>query len=137
MSDELVKRVLSEPDVKVDRLATLVIGCAIEVHRHLGPGYSEEVYEESLCEELRLSGIPFQRQASFAVNYKGKKVGEGRLDLLVGGCLVVELKAVTALAPVHSAQAKSYLKATNLQLALLINFNVPILKEGIKRIVLS
>ncbi len=117
MSDELVKRVLSEPSEEVDRFAALVIGCAIEVHRHLGPGYNEEVYEESLCEELRISGIPFQRQPSFAVNYKGKKVGEGRLDLLVGECLVVELKAVSALAPVHSAQAKSYLKATGLQLA--------------------
>src|SRR5581483_3797457 len=120
MSDKLVERVLSEPSEEVDRLATLVIGCAIEVHRHLGPGYIEEVYEEALCEELRLSKIPFQRQAAFAIHYKGKKVGEGRLDLLVGGQLIVELKAVTAIAPVHQAQAKSYLKATSLQLALLI-----------------
>ena len=137
MSEEAKERKLNEPSEEVDRLATLVIGCAIEVHRHLGPGYVEEVYEEALCEELRLSRILFQQQAPFAVHYKGKKVGEGRLDLLVGGQLLVELKAVTALAPVHHAQAKSYLKATSLQLALLINFNVPILKEGVKRIVLS
>jgi GxxExxY protein len=87
--------------------------------------------------ELNLRGIPFERQKSMGVDYKGHPVGEGRLDLLVDGCLIVELKAVEALAPIHTAQVLSYLKATRLPLGLLINFNVPVLKSGIKRIVLS
>jgi len=126
-----------EPPPEIDRLATAVIGCAIEVHRHLGPGYLEDVYEEALCEELRLRGIPFKRQPSISVSYKGKRVGQGRLDLLVDDKLIVELKAVSAIAPVHSAQVMSYLKATNLILGLLINFNVALLKKGITRIINS
>jgi GxxExxY protein len=137
MSDGLVKRILAEPPSAVDQLANSVIGCAIEVHRQLGPGYTEDVYEEARCAELRLNNLPFQRQLVFAVQYKGNKVGEGNLDLLAGEQLTVELKAVTALATVPQAQAKSYLKATGLKLALLINLNVPVLKEGIKRIILS
>jgi GxxExxY protein len=137
MSDTSEKSVLPEPSAEVDRLANLVIGCAIEVHRHLGPGYTEDVYEEALCQELQLNTIAFQRQRSIAVFYKGKRVGEGRLDLLVADCLIVELKAVSALAPVHTAQVKAYLKATGLQLGLLINFNIALLREGIKRSILS
>jgi len=123
---------MSEPSAELDRLANAVIGAAIEVHRVLGP-----VYEEALAVELELRGIPFARQIPAAVDYKGHAVGEGRLDLLVGGKLVVELKAVEALAPIHSAQVISYLKATGHELGLLINFNVALLKEGIRRIVLS
>ena len=126
-----------EPDQQVDDVARRVIGAAIEVHRHLGPGYLERVYEEALAVELGLRGIPFERQRSFALDYKGHAVGEGRLDLLVDGCLAVELKAVDALAPIHKAQLISYLKATGLHLGLLINFSVPVLKQGIKRVVLS
>ena len=126
-----------EPDKKTDELAYAVIGAAIEVHRVLGPGFLESVYEEALCVELELRGIPYSRQHVVAVNYKGRAVGEGRLDLLVGGELVVEIKAVDALAPIHSAQDISYLKATGHELGLLMNFNVPILKDAIKRIVLS
>src|SRR5512134_2947555 len=99
---------LDEPGAKLDQLAHAVIGAAIEVHRLLGPGYVEAVYEEALCVELRLRGIPFMRQVTVPVDYKGHPVGEGRLDLLVGDLLVVELKAVEALAPVHSAQVISY-----------------------------
>ena len=128
---------LDEPDAKLDQLAHAVIGAAIEVHRLLGPGYVEAVYEEALCVELRLRKILFTRQVAVAVDYKGHPVGEGRLDLLVGDLLTVELKAVEALAPVHSAQVISYLKATNRKLGLLINFNVPLLKHGIKRLILS
>lgn len=128
---------MSEPSAELDRLANAVIGAAIEVHRVLGPGYVESVYEEALAVELELRGIPFARQIPAAVDYKGHAVGEGRLDLLVGGKLVVELKAVEALAPIHSAQVISYLKATGHELGLLINFNVALLKEGIRRIVLS
>ena len=126
-----------EPGAELDQLAHGVIGAAIEVHRLLGPGFLESVYEEALCVELKLRGIPFTRQAALGVDYKGHAVGEGRLDLLVGDALVVELKAVDALAPIHSAQLLSYLKATGYQLGLLINFNVPVLRNGIKRVVLS
>ncbi len=126
-----------EPPPEIDRLAKALIGCAIEVHRHLGPGYLEEVYEEALCEELRLQGIPFKRQHPISVLYKGKPVGQGRLDLLVDDKLIVELKAVSAIAPVHSAQVMSYLKATSLILGLLINFNVSLLRDGITRIINS
>ena len=124
------------PGIEVDRLARAALGAAIEVHRLLGLGYLESVYEEALVIEFRLRAIPFERQVPFALDYKGNPVGEGRLDFLVGGVLVVEIKAVEALAPIHTAQALSYLKATGLHLALLINFNVPVLKDGIKRVAL-
>ena len=123
-------------DQRVEEAATKVIGAAIEVHKILGPGYLESVYEEALAVELSLRDITFSRQLTFALDYKGHKIGEGRMDFLMDGCLVVELKAVEALAPIHTAQAISYLKATKHRLALLINFNVPVLKDGIKRVAL-
>src|SRR5258706_7366009 len=126
-----------EPEEGLDRLAHLVIGAAIEVHRILGPGFLESVYEEALCVELGLRGVRYEKQVPVAVDYKGSSVGESRLDLLVEGVLIVELKAVEAFAPIQTAQVISYLKATGRKLGLLINFNVSILKEGIKRIVLS
>jgi len=128
---------MKEPSPKLDQLAHEVIGAAIEVHRTLGPGYLESVYEEALAIELALRGIPFTRQVVIAVDYKGHSVGESRLDLLVGGQLVTELKAVEALAPIHSAQVISYLKTTGHPLGLLINFNVCFLKDGVKRVVLT
>jgi GxxExxY protein len=123
-------------DAKVEEVANKVIGAAIEVHRHLGPGYLESVYEEAVAVELSLRDIAYTRQTVFGVDYKGHAVGMGRLDLLVDGCLPVELKAVEALAPIHIAQLLSYLKATKYRLSLLINFNVPVLKDGIKRVIL-
>jgi GxxExxY protein len=126
-----------EPDKEVDDLARQVIGAAIEVHRHLGPGYLESVYEEALAIELDLRGLPFERQKPIGVDYKGHVVGQGRLDLLVGDRLIVELKAVDTFAPIHRAQVISYLKATGLHLGLLINFNVQLLRDGVQRIVLS
>jgi GxxExxY protein len=127
----------SEPSKEVDDLARKVIGAAIEVHRALGPGYIESVYEEALAYEIGLNNIPYERQVKVKVAYKGYPVGEGRLDLLVAKLLPVELKAVEAFAPIHQAQLLSYLKMTGLQLGLLINFNVPLLKQGIKRVILS
>ncbi|MGD0139148.1 MAG: GxxExxY protein [Tepidisphaeraceae bacterium] len=127
----------TEPDEELDRLAHEVIGAAIEVHRILGPGFLESIYEEALCVELKLRAIPFQRQVTVRVVYKGVAIGQGRLDLLVHGKLIVEIKTVETLAPIHTAQSISYLKATGHQLALLINFNAAILKDGIKRIILS
>src|ERR1700690_1114794 len=125
---------MSEPGQVLDELAHDVIGAAIEVHRALGPGYTENVYEEALCIEIAHKNISFERQVKIAVNYKGQKVGEGGLDLLIAKVLLVELKAVEMLAPIHQAQLLSYLKMTHLKLGLLINFNVPILKQGIKRV---
>lgn len=128
---------MKEPEKHLDELAHLVIGAAIEVHRRLGPGYLESVYEEALAVEFKLQDIPFERQSRFALDYKGHPVGESRLDLLIGGCLVVEIKAVEQLVPIHHAQVISYLKATGLTLGLLINFNAQVLKGGIKRVILS
>lgn len=128
---------MREPDSKLDQFAHAVIGAAFEVHRVLGPGFLESVYEEALAVELDLRGIEFRRQVPVAVGYKGRAVGEARLDCLVENLLIVELKAVDELAPIHQAQVISYLKATGHHLALLINFNVPVLRDGIKRIVLS
>jgi len=124
-----------EPSAELDDLAHRVIGAAIEVHRLLGPGFLESVYEEALCMELELRGIRCARQVPISVTYKGERVGEARLDLLVDHSLVVELKAVESIAPIHWAQVLSYLKATRLRLGLLINFNVSVLQRGIKRVV--
>ena len=126
-----------EPSKEIDEIASKVIGAALEVHRALGPGYLESIYEEALSVEFGLQAIPFKRQVSFCLQYKEMEIGEGRLDLLVENELVVELKAVESLAPIHFAQVISYLKSTGKKLGLLINFNVPVLKNGIKRIVLS
>jgi GxxExxY protein len=134
--DEHQAMIREGPGEEVDVLARRVIGAAIEVHRALGPGYLESVYEQALCVELTSQGIPFVRQRPFSVEYRGQAVGEGRLDLLVDEELVVEVKAVVELAPVHTAQVISYLKATHLRLGLLINFSVPVLRDGIRRVVL-
>jgi GxxExxY protein len=102
----------------------------------LGPGYREGVYERALAIELELRGISFEKQMQLELTYRGRPVGKGRIDFLVDGCLIVELKAVEALSALHTAQAISYLKATGHQLALVLNFNVPVLKAGIHRVVL-
>ena len=121
----------------MDELAHAVIGAALEVHRMLGPGFLESIYEQALQIELELRAIPFIAQQVITVGYKGRQIGEGRMDLLVKNSLVVELKAVETLMPVHSMQLHSYLKATGHKLGLLINFNVPLLRDGIKRIILK
>jgi GxxExxY protein len=126
-----------EPDAELNRLSEAVIGAAMEVHRHLGPGYLEALYEAALAVELRLRGTSFERQVPVPVFYKGCDIGEGRLDFLVEKCLLVELKAIDSLAPIHTAQVISCLKATGLHLGLLINFKVPALRSGIRRVVRS
>ena len=123
---------MNDPGMNV--LTEQVIGSAIEVHRALGPGYLESTYSKALAIELRYRGIPFEKESFVSLNYRGETVGEGRLDFLVQDKLILELKAVDQLHPIHTAQAISYLKATGHKLALLINFNVPVLKDGIKRI---
>lgn len=121
--------------MEINTLTHEVIGAAINVHRELGAGYLESVYEEALCYELSDRQLVFSRQHPIAINYKGRPVGQSRLDLFVENQLIVELKAVEQFAPIHTAQAISYLKATGLSLALLINFNVTVLtRNGIKRV---
>ncbi|MFH1463663.1 MAG: GxxExxY protein [Pseudomonadota bacterium] len=114
-----------------------VIGVAIEVHRILGPGYLESVYEEALAIELGARGIPFERQHGFTITYKGTVVGSGRLDFLVVGSLVVELKTAERVLEIHRAQVISHLKATRTPLGLILNFKAPVLREGIERVVYS
>ncbi len=113
-----------------------IIGAAIEVHRHLGVGLLESAYEECLCKELEIRDIEFERQKSLEVVYKGIKLDCGyKLDIVVEGKVILELKSVNKFEPIHDAQLLTYLKLADLKLGILINFNVPILKEGIRRIV--
>jgi GxxExxY protein len=120
-----------------DPLTEQVIGAAIEVHRVLGPGLLESVYEQCLCQELALAGIDCRRQVELPVVYKGTRLDTHfNMDLVVPGRLIVELKAVEKLLPIHEAQLLTYLKLSGIRLGLLLNFNVRLLKEGIKRLIL-
>jgi len=123
--------------IELNQLTEQIIGAAIEVHKAVGPGLLESAYEECLCRELALRSIPFEQQRPLPVEYKGTRLDCGyRLDLLVSGNVVVEVKSVSALEPVHEAQLLTYLKLGGWKLGLLINFNVPILKDGIRRRIL-
>ena len=119
-----------------EEIAKAAIGAAIEVHRALGPGFLESIYRKALAYELSLRGLAVEQEKEIVVPYKDIQISGQRLDLLVGGRVLVELKCVEEFAPIHQAQLISYLKATGLRLGLLINFKVSILKNGIKRIVL-
>jgi GxxExxY protein len=117
-----------------DQLSDVVIGAAIEVHRMLGPGLLESAYEECLCRELTLREIAFERQVPLPVVYKDVKLECGyRMDIVVAKALVVEVKSVDAIAPIHEAQLLTYLKLSGIRVGLLLNFNVPVLKDGIRR----
>ena len=121
----------------MNKVTEQIIGAAIDVHRALGPGLLESAYEQCLCRELSLREISFNRQKPVPVDYKGIKLDCGyRLDLLVEEQVVVEIKAVTSIEPVHEAQLLTYLKLGAWKLGLLINFNVPVLKDGIRRRIL-
>ncbi|MBK1630907.1 GxxExxY protein [Thiohalocapsa halophila] len=112
-----------------------IIGAAIDVHRHLGPGLLESAYEICLAAELESRGVAVQRQLALPVCYKGRRLDAGyRIDLLVEQSVVVELKAVARLEPIHDAELLTYLKLAGLRYGLLLNFNVPVLKHGIRRI---
>lgn len=128
---------MSQGMQEINELTHAVIGAAIEVHRHLGPGLGESLYEQAMRVELQLQNIPYECQRSIALIYKGQAIGHGRLDLLIDSRLVVELKAVDTLMPVHEGQVLTYLKAGGYKLGLLINFNVPRLRDGIKRLIHS
>lgn len=118
-----------------EETAKAIIGAAIEVHRELGPGFLESIYRKALAYELSLRGLAVEQEKEITVPYKDIQIPGQRLDLLVGGCLIVELKCVEEFATIHQAQLLSYLKATGLRLGLLINFKTQLLKDGIKRIV--
>ena len=123
--------------MELNKLTEQVIGAAIEVHRAVGSGLLESAYEECLCQELDLRQIPFERQLPLSVEYKGARLDCGyRLDLLVAKAVVVEIKTVSVLEQIHEAQLLTYLKLGGWKLGLLINFNVPLLKDGIKRRIL-
>jgi GxxExxY protein len=119
----------------LNQLTSKIIGAAIRVHRELGPGLLENVYEECLAIELHNTGLDFQRQVTVPVVYRGHSIDVGyRLDVIVSNRVIVELKAVDALLPVHSAQLLTYLKLMGMRLGLLINFNKAVLRDGIKRL---
>jgi GxxExxY protein len=119
------------------RLTERIIGCAIEVHRQLGPGLLEGTYEAALCIELQISRLNFVRQPIFPVIYKGQVIGEYRLDLIVEDSVIVEIKSVERFDPVFEAQVLTYLRVTGKEIGLLMNFNSRLLRDGIKRYVLS
>ena len=119
-----------------DPLTYDILGAAIEVHRRLGPGLLEGLYEEALCIELDERKLRFERQKLLALDYRGRAIGNYFIDLVVENSVIIELKAVGKLAPVHEAQLLSYLKLANLHIGLLINFNEETLMHGVKRLAL-
>jgi len=122
--------------MNVNDLTGGVIGAAIEVHKALGPGLMESTYEECLCIELELRNLPYERQREIPITYKGVNLDCAyQLDIVISNQLIVELKACESIQPIHEAQLLTYLKLSGIKVGLLINFNVPALKEGIKRLV--
>ena len=123
--------------MEINKITERIIGAAIEVHRHLGPGLLETAYASCLAKELSLVSLEFEQEKPVPLDYKGLKVDCGyRLDFLVEQSVIVELKSVDQLLPIHSAQLLTYLKLSGCKIGLLMNFNVPILKQGIKRLAL-
>jgi GxxExxY protein len=114
-----------------------ILSCAIDVHRQLGPGLLESVYESALSIELRYRGIPFKRQVGFPLYYRDELISEHRPDLIVEDTVIVEVKTVERFAPIHTAQMLTYLRVTSLQLGLLLNFNSETMKAGIRRVILK
>ncbi len=123
-----------DTETQRDPLTESVLGAAIEVHRILGPGLLESAYEECLCHELSVKGLKFNRQVALAISYKGIKLDCGyRMDLVVDERLIIEIKTVDKILPIHEAQLLTYLKLTGIRTGLITNFNVPVLKDGIRR----
>jgi GxxExxY protein len=127
------KRLDGVPDLASDKLTEKIIGCAIEVHRQLGPGLLESIYESAMAIELELAGLRFQRQVIVPLEYRGRSIGEQRLDLMVENAVVVELKSVGKFNPVFEAQIFTYLELTNIKTGLVINFNSRLLRDGVRR----
>ena len=135
-SKENRKMYKSDEKDTINQITEKIIGCAIEVHKGLGPGLLESAYEECLCFELSQKEIKFERQVPLPVVYKGVKLDCGyRMDIVVEQLVIIEVKAIERLIPIHDAQLLSYLKMHNKKVGLLLNFHVPILKKGLKRIV--
>jgi GxxExxY protein len=123
--------------MEIHKITETIIGSAIEVHRHLGPGLLESAYQSCLAREMALRGLEFEQQKELPTNYKGIQLDCGnRLDFRVENSVIVELKTVEALLPIHEAQLLTYLKLACCKIGLLINFNVPVLKKGIKGMIL-
>ena len=120
----------------INQITEHIIGCAIEVHRHLGSGLLEQNYEAAMCIELLKAGLTFERQPTISIDYKGTRIGDHRPDLIVSGTVVVELKSVDRFDPVFAAQVLTYLRCTGLRVGLLINFSGRVLRTGIRRFIL-
>ena len=135
-SDSPRARAQAEVLHQLSQLTEVIIGCAIEVHRQLGPGLLEQTYEAALCIELQNAGMSFVRQPIFPVEYKGQTIGEYRLDLIVQDSIVVEVKSVERFDPIFEPQVLTYLRVTGKKVGLLMNFNSRLLRDGIKRYVL-
>lgn len=129
-------RLQTRLDDEIEELVHRTIGCCIEVHKQLGPGLLETIYQRAVALELKTAGIPFEREKPFPVVYRGQRLYVHHLDFVVGGKVVLELKAVDRLHPVHEAQVLSCLRISKLRIALLINFNVAVLPDGVRRRVL-
>ena len=114
-----------------------IIGCAIEVHKHLGPGLLESVYESALCVEFNVRLLPFRRQIGIPLYYKGELISEHRPDLIVANQVIVEIKSVDRLAPIHVAQMLTYLRVASLRVGLILNFNDLTMTQGTRRVVLN
>ena len=122
--------------MNLNQLSSKIIGAAIEVHKNLGPGLLESAYEECLCHELSIQGLLFEKQKPLSIDYKGKKLDCGyRLDIAVEKAVIIELKSCEKIEPIHKAQLLTYLKLSGLNLGLILNFNVPLMRDGIVRIV--
>jgi GxxExxY protein len=121
--------------LRANQLSAIIVDSALTVHKTLGPGLLERIYEECLIQELTLRGLKIESQVKLPIEYKGLRIEDGlRIDILVENCVVIEVKAVETLLPVHEAQLLTYLKLSNKRLGLLINFNAPLVKDGIRRI---
>lgn len=128
-------RVQSPLNEREEEVISLAMDCAFAVHRELGPGFKERIYEEAYCLELNARGIRFDREQKIKVRYKAWSIPGQRIDLVVESLVIVEIKAVSKLARVHERQVRSYLKTMGLRAGLLVNFNVDMVKNGIKRVV--
>jgi GxxExxY protein len=131
----VLNRVHSDLPPDVEEVMTRVIGACIEVHRHLGPGFLESIYHRALCVELRERGLSFDKEKTIEIVYKGHLLHGQRLDLIVESKVIVDVKAVSQLEEIHASQVVSYLKATGLRAGLIANFNMVVMKAGIRRIV--
>ena len=133
---QAVAQFAQDDEKSLNSLTSKIIGGAIEVHREFGPGLLESIYEEALALELASKGLNVQKQKEIQLIYKGQPLDRTyRIDLLVENQIIVELKAVSQILPIHEAQLLTYLKITQCKLGLLLNFNVPVLKQGIKRVI--